>query len=181
MSTRIYFENQTIDVDYVVSKYDQKRYLVRNLHDKADAAELLSIIREKLVKLISYLKKKYPQDQRVIRLYEKFDPEQLSESAANSGYTSYSVNKGEKLVFCIRQRDEQENLLDLNTMIFVAVHELAHIMTESVGHTREFWENMKFLLSSAMTGDLKIYQYHPYHRQPQAYCGTVISDTPLKL
>jgi len=181
MSTRVYFENRSIDVDYVVSKRDQRKYLVRNMRDKEEAAELLSLIREKLLELIYYLKEKYPQDPRVIRLHEKFDPEQLSESATNSGYTSYSVNKGEKLVFCIRHRNEQENLIDVNTMIFVAIHELAHIMTQSVGHTREFWENMKFLLVNAMANDLKIYQYQPYHKQPQSYCGTIISDTPLKL
>jgi predicted metal-dependent hydrolase len=181
MTIRMHLENQSADVDYVISKHDQRKYLVRNLKDKDDAAKLLSIIREKLLGLIAHLKKMYPDDPRISRLQEKFDPDQLSESSANSSYTSYSVNKGEKIVFCIRQRDEQENLLDLNTMIFVAIHELAHIMTESVGHTHEFWDNMKFLLNHAMTDEVKIYQYQPYHRQPKPYCGTLISDTPLKL
>jgi len=66
-------------------------------------------------------------------------------------------------------------------MIFVAIHEIAHIMTESVGHTDEFWENMRFLLAIAMSDDLQIYHYQPYHVEPKAYCGTMISDTPLKL
>ena len=181
MSMRFYLDNQSTDIDYVVSRYDQRKYLVRNLHDKSDAAELLSIIRGKLLELVTYLRNNHPQDPRVVRLHEKFNPDQISESSLNSGYTSYSVNKGEKLVFCLRQRDEQENLLDLNTMIFVAIHELAHIMTESIGHTHEFWENMKFLLDIAMTNKLGIYQYEPYHKDPKSYCGTVISDTPLKL
>jgi hypothetical protein len=139
------------------------------------------VIRENLLKLIAHLQKQYPNDSRVSRLHHKFDPDQLSESNSGSGYTSYSVNKGEKVVFCIRQRDDQEQLLDLNTMMFVAIHELAHIMTESVGHTQEFWDNMKFLLGVAMTDELKLYHYQPYHLEPQAYCGTLISDTPLKL
>jgi hypothetical protein len=64
-------------------------------------------------------------------------------------------------------------------MIFVAIHELAHIMTQSMGHTPEFWNNMKFLLQIATT-DLQIYVYQPYHQKPQPYCGIVITDTPLK-
>lgn len=178
MSVHVYFDT---DVDYVQSKHDQRKYLVRNLSDKSAAADLLAIIRDKLIKLVEYSSLKYPDDPRIKRLREKFDPDQMSEGAKNNGYTSYSVNKGEKLVFCVRQRDEQERLLDLNTMMFVSIHELAHIMTESVGHSHEFWENMKFLLHLAMEDDLKIYQYQPYHKKPQPYCGTVIADTPLKL
>ena len=33
--------------------------------------------------------------------------------------------------------------------MFVAIHELAHIMTESVGHEPEFWDNMGFLLEKS--------------------------------
>lgn len=181
LSFKMYQESRSSEVDYVLSKYDQQEYLVRNLPDKNHAAELLSLIKERLMRMINYLKEKYPKDARIIRLYEKFDPRQISESSNNSAYTSYSVNKGEKIVFCLRQRDESEHLMDLNTMIFVAIHELAHIMTESVGHTQEFWENMRFLLNQAMSDDLKIYHYLPYHKEPKPYCGTLISDTPLKL
>ena len=181
MSIWIYKEGRSEEVDYVVSQYDKRGYLVRNLPDKDKAAELLSQIRLKLELLISSLKKKYPNDDRITRLYEKFDPNRMSEASANSAYTSYSVNKGEKIVFCLRQRDDKEHLMDINTMLFVAIHEIAHMMTKSVGHTPEFWDNMKFLLVNAIAKDVKIYEYQPYHEKPQPYCGTVISDTPLKL
>jgi hypothetical protein len=130
---------------------------------------------------VKYLSKTYPTDKRVARLREKFDPDQLSEGSADNGYTSYSVNKGEKIVFCMRQKNEMEELMDMNTMIFVAIHELAHIMTESVGHTKEFWDNMKFLLGNAIHQEVGIYTYQPYHTNSKQYCGTMISDTPLKI
>lgn len=180
MSLKLHLDTHSAEVDLVKSDFDHHDYLVRNLPDKEQAAHLLSMIRQHLITTVNYLRQKYPNDARVKRLIEKFDPDSLSESGPDSSYTSYSVNKGEKIVFCIRQRNEKEELLDLNTMIFVALHELAHIMTQSVGHTPEFWDNMKFLLRIAMS-DLKIYDYQPFHQQPKPYCGIVISDTPLKM
>lgn len=180
MSILKYKKNQWTEVDYVTSDYDQHSYLVRNLPDKQNAAMLLSMIRDRLIRLVNYLHNHYPNNSGIKRLVEKFDPDKLTESSDSSLYTSYSINKGEKIVFCLRQRDEEEQLLDLNTMMFVAIHELAHIMTKSVGHTEEFWNNMKFLLKQAMNDQNKLYTYQPYHLQPQLYCGTVISDTPIK-
>ena len=110
ISTKMYFENRSTEVDYVISDVDHSEYLVRNLPDKKEAANLLSMVKERIVKLINYLKKKYPQDARINRLYERFNPNHISESSPDSKYTSYSVNKGEKIVFCIRQRDDKEQL-----------------------------------------------------------------------
>ena len=178
---KMHYENHNAEVDYVTTDLDQRSYLVRNLPNKDDAAKLLALIRERLTRLVAHLHVKYPQDKRIGRLLEKFDPDHITESSANSEYTSYSINKGEKIVFCLRQRDEREDLLDINTMMFVAIHELSHIMTESIGHTQEFWDNMKFLLDVAMSNEVQVYRYQPYHTNPQQYCGTMISDTPLKL
>ena len=33
--------------------------------------------------------------------------------------------------------------------MFVTIHELAHVMTKSIGHKTEFWDNFKFLLQEA--------------------------------
>ena len=80
---------------------------------------------------------------------------------------------------CIRERDENNKLIDENTLFFVALHELAHVMTMSIGHKKEFWTNFKFLLRNAIKEGY--YKYHHYHHAPKKYCGTYISDTPLKL
>ena len=74
----------------------------------------------------------------------------VSESSPGNAYTSYSINKGEKIVFCLRQKSgpNKDELVDLNTMMFVAIHEMGHLMSESVGHTQEFWKNMKYLIVS---------------------------------
>ena len=180
VSASMYYEGFMNDVEYVVSIRDKRQYLVRNLPDKKSAAELLSLIRGRLIKFVKFMKKKYPDDDRVKRLVKNFNSDQISESTPDSKYTSYSVNKGEKIVFCVRQRNDKNELVDLNTMMFVSIHELAHLMTISIGHTKEFWENMKFLLKEALSKEIQLYSYQPFHEDPKPYCGTMITDTPLK-
>lgn len=181
VSATMFYETFTNDVEYVSSPYDNRPYLVRNLPDRDQAAKMLSLIRARLLKLTKHLVKKYPKDPRIRRLANNFNPDQISESAPDSKYTSYSVNKGEKIVFCVRQRNAKNELVDLNTMMFVAIHEASHLMTVSVGHTKEFWDNMKFLLGEALSKDVQLYNYQPFHLDPKPYCGTMITDTPLKM
>lgn len=173
----IYIENKTNDVGYEISSFDNRNYLVRNLDDKKDAADLLAKIRKNMEDLIIYLRETYPNNDAVDRLNKKFNPNSLSETGKGSKYTSYSVNKGEKIVLCLRARDNTEKLEDENTLMFVALHEIAHIMTKSVGHKKEFWKNFKFLLNNAI--QQKIYRHENYNDNPKRYCGIMITDTPL--
>jgi predicted metal-dependent hydrolase len=171
------FEHLNNEVIYIKSHIDEKEYLVRNLEDKQEAANLLARIRQKLENLIKELHITNPDKEEYVRLKERFNPEQITEAGKNNKYTSYSINKGEKIVLCIRQRNDQEELIDENTITFVALHELAHIMTKSVGHTQEFWDNFKILLKEAIDRD--IYKRIDYNKYPQEYCGITVSDTPL--
>ena len=143
----IHFENKKTDVNYVVSKIDGRKYLVQNHADKQQAADNLATIRKNLVKLVQELKKKNKGNVDIERMVNNFNPNNISESTQDNKYTSYSVNKGEKIVFCLRSRDEKNNLVELNTMMFVALHELAHTMTKSIGHTQEFWDNFRILIN----------------------------------
>ena len=61
--------------------------------------------------------------------------------------------------------------------MFVALHELGHLMTKSIGHTEEFWKNFKFLLQEAIK--IGIYTKDDFNKNPVEYCGTNITDTPL--
>jgi len=171
------YEHLNNEVIYIKSHIDEKEYLVRNLEDKQEAANLLARIRQKLENLIKELHITNPDKEEYVRLKERFNPEQITEAGKNNKYTSYSINKGEKIVLCIRQRNDQEELIDENTITFVALHELAHIMTKSVGHTQEFWDNFKILLKEAIDRD--IYKRVDYNKYPQEYCGITVSDTPL--
>ena len=173
----LYIDAKNSNLTYVRADLDGNMYLVRNVEDKERAANLLASVRQKLQKLVDYCVKKYPDQENVARLKMKFRPENIEESEAGSSYTSYSVNKGEKIVFCIRSKDKEARLKDENLLMFVAIHELGHIMTKSTGHTDEFWDNFRFLLKEAIK--LGIYKRHDFRKNPEKYCGTKITDSPL--
>ena len=169
-----YFLNE---VEYVTSTVDNKDYLVRSLPDKQEAADLLANIRQRLEKTVLHLQENFQEDERTDRLLKNFRSDRLSEGSENSKYTSYSINKGEKIVLCLRSRDKAKKLVDLNTMTFVALHELAHLATLSIGHTKEFWDNFKWILKEAIK--IKIYTYQDFNSKPEGYCGIQITDQPL--
>ena len=172
----IHFENKKSDVNYVVSKIDNRKYLVQNPPDKQQAADNLATIRKNLVLLVQELKNKNQNNVDVERMVNNFNPDNITESTKNNKYTSYSINKGEKIVFCLRSRDDTNKLVDLNIMMFVALHELAHTMTKSIGHTQEFWNNFRILLRNAR--NLGIYTRVDYDKNPVDYCGTKITNDP---
>jgi hypothetical protein len=173
----VYYRKQNTDVTVVRSKSDGKEYVVQNKPDKQQAAELLAALKVKLSRLVDDLKKKYPDNDAVNRLVEKFHPDRISEGGKDKSYTTYTLNKGEKIVFCLRTRDEEDRLHDLNLMAFVAIHELSHIMTLSTGHTEEFQKNFAFLLKEAV--EFGLYQPQNFRSNPTNYCGIAVTDTPL--
>lgn len=165
------------NLEAVVSKEDGRAYQVQSLPDKQAAADLLAQIGARCTTLLRHLERAQPHDDRTLRLVEKFDAARLSEEPANNPYTSYSVNKGERVVLCLRSRDASRALHDLNTLMFVAIHELAHIATKEIGHPPPFWQAFKWLLVEAV--NIGIYQDRDYKAQPQPYCGISITDSPL--
>jgi hypothetical protein len=176
-----YTESFSSEISSVKSKVDQRKYIVLNLPDRDTAADQLAHLRIKLTRFIDNMaqKKSSKLDRDGIhRLKTKFKAV-ISETKPGSKFTSYTVNKGTKIFMCIREKKDNNKLIDENTCFFVALHELAHVMTKSVGHTKEFWRNFRFLLKHAIKDGY--YMYHPYHNAPKKYCGTYISDTPLKL
>jgi len=172
-------ESLDTEVSHIQSNIDRKNYLVLNLPDQNLAADKLAKLRIKLEDFIRHMHINKKHTHKGINRMKKRFKAVLSESKPGSKFTSYTVNKGSKIYMCIRERDENNRLIDENTLFFVALHELAHVMTVSIGHTKEFWSNFRFLLRHAIKDGY--YRYHPYHRKPKKYCGTFISDTPLKL
>jgi len=164
-------------VEYVLSSIDGRKYSVRSLPDKQGAADLLATINRNFASLIKHMERTVPSDDRLLRIVKNYRPDALSEGADDGKYTSYSVNKGERLVFCLRARDGTNRLEDINTMMFVALHELAHLASESIGHTKEFWQNFKWILTEAI--NIGIYQDQDYKAKPKDYCGIKITDSPL--
>ena len=172
----IYNYYTNIGLIKVRSKIDEKEYTVQVKEDSLEAANLIAKIREKLVILMEHLEKSFSlNDDRVRLLKKNFRPDRLKEGVDTPGYTSYSINKGEQIVLCLRSNDK---LVDLNTMLFVVLHEFAHLSTESIGHTEEFWDNFKWILEESI--NIGIYTKQEFKVKNVEYCGMTITSSPLE-
>lgn len=177
------FHNMTSSypIVQVRSKVDGLMYNVRDMPDKQKAADLLARVRVKLQKLIDILRRNYPNKTQVNQLNEKFeaDPKRFYEATPDSEHVSYSVNKGDSIHLCLRQKDKaKESLVDENIMVFVALHEMGHVITPPTveSHGPEFWNNFGWLLQEAEAN--KIYEYQDFKAHPVTYCGEKITDQP---
>ena len=173
---RIYSESDAYNLKCIISDVDGERYCVRERSKMEESANLLASVTQKCKDLVMYCGKEHSNDEKVQRLVQKFNPTKISETLPTSEYTAYSENKGEKLAFCLNKEKNGSQLIDINTLTFVAIHELAHIMTESEGHKQEFWGNFKFLLEQAKAAN--IYDPVDYKKNPEPYCGMDITDNP---
>lgn len=174
---KIYVNSDEFNLRCIISEVDNKKYCVRERNKLNKAANLLADVTGKMKKLVYYLKNNFSDRDNVKRLVENFNPKRISETLPTSEYTAYSENKGEKIAFCLNEyKNNNDNLIDLNTLTFVAIHELGHIMSATVGHNEEFWNNFKFLLDNAVK--IKIYKPVDYKKQSQEYCGMKITDNP---
>ena len=111
-------------------------------------------LRKNLVKLRDNYKAEEGSmaDPPIRRFVERFNPENMTENDMGADSTSYSENKGEHIVVCLRDKTQPPHFpfVDENTLMFVLLHEMAHLMTESIGHTPEFWTNFKKILQDGV-------------------------------
>ncbi len=173
---RIYYDSDAFNLKCIISSKDGNTYCVREREKLELAADLLATVTGKCKKMVIYMKEKHPSDARVKRLVDGFNPKKVCETLPTTELTAYSQNKGEKVAFCLNTTKNGDKLIDINTLTFVALHELSHIMTSSIGHKQEFWQNFKFLLENAK--EANIYQPVDYKKNPKEYCGLTINDNP---
>jgi len=173
----IYYQSDVFDLKCIISSKDGNRYCVRENEKMELAANLLADVTQKMKDIVAYLKKTHPEDPRTMRLVSGFNPKKVSETLPTSELTAYSENKGEKLAFCLNTTKNGSRLIDINTLTFVALHELSHIATESVGHKQDFWQNFKWILENAK--EAGIYSPVDYKKYPEQYCGMDINDNPF--
>jgi predicted metal-dependent hydrolase len=172
----VFHYNNQKGLTKVVSNVDNEEYTVQIKDDSKEAADLIAKIKKRLIILQEHLKKTYGNsDNRVSLLESNFRPDAIKEGVQTPGYTSYSVNKGEQIILCLRNKD---SLVDINTMMFVVLHEFAHLATESIGHTTEFWDNFRWILEESI--NIGIYTKQDFEKKSVEYCGMDITSSPLK-
>ena len=167
----IFFTNMRKRKLLNIKTKDGQYHLVRDLPDKKQAAKIMGEIKKRMEKLAKHVAK-----QGKGRLKEKFEQASIHETDLTESGTSYSVDKGKELSICMRNKDTKE-LHNINLLMFVCIHELAHLMSKSYGHNEEFEKNFKYLLKEST--DIGIYQPQDYSKDSEVYCGMVVDHNPL--
>ena len=173
-----FIDNDKLDLKCVVSGVDGNTYCVRDRTKVKEAADLLARVTMNCKKLVEYVGNKYPEKEEVIQLVKGFNPKKVMETLPTSSYTAYSENKGEKIAFCLtpKKNKDENTLIDEHTLTFVAIHELTHVATKTIGHKTDFWQNFKFLLENAKESG--IHNPQDYKKNPQTYCSMELNDNP---
>lgn len=186
------------EVEYIKSSIDNKTYLVKKLPDSQKAADILAGINKKIQRFIKHMLSKYADAKSdtssksdasnassssntsnaadVKRLYENYNPENISEGTSEHGYTSYTINKGERIIVCIREKDTMK-FSDENAVMYVVIHELTHMAITEIGHTPLFWDKFKWFLEEAV--QIGIYKKVDYAKNPVNYCGIQLTTSVL--
>tara|TARA_B100001564_G_C20544379_1_gene625902 strand:+ start:381 stop:1028 length:648 start_codon:yes stop_codon:yes gene_type:complete len=134
---------------------------------------------EKLVKIDDFLSKLnkllVKEHQNHILIQKKLSkPITIMELPEKSKHIAYTLNKN-NLHICLRNKNGTFET-QFNRVYFVVMHELAHIITKSIGHTEEYWNNYKLILKTAI--DNNLYEYKNYYEEPIEFCGKKITSTP---
>lgn len=180
----------------VVSKVDGLRYRVHEGHAGAQrAADTLAALNARVVDLMRFLRGRYVRGPEgaarparrgaVERLLARYNPGHLAENSPKdpTGDTSYTLDKGAVIAICLRERDPHvrgdpatHDIHDFRTLMFVTLHEMAHIAVDDIDHPPRFWSAFKFLLEEAE--DAGILDSPDFAARPRRYCGVKIDYNP---
>ena len=159
------------------SNVSKKSYYIREeLPNSDETADVIGKLELFIDKFVAYLDSKAPNDKRVKRLKDRLYDVKIEESPMEEGVSSYTINKGELISMCVRHKKKNKNFHDYQTLLFVLIHELAHVASISKGHNREFMTNFKFLLEHAV--ESKMYYAQDYSNSPITYCGVKVTNNP---
>lgn len=112
----------------------------------------------------SYESDDHPILNQVRSNFSKINPE-YANIPLRKGNSAYTENKA-VITICLKN-PETDEYYDMNTIMYVALHELAHIVSKSHGHTDEFKNNFTDLLRKGA----KLGIYNPRKAIPETYCG----------
>jgi len=156
----------------VRSNVDGREYLVRNMPDKQDASDRLASLCKKLNEFIDVLGQEYPNDSRIKRIQENFVCHTVHEGDGFLDTTSYTTDK-EHITLCLRNENDYA-LHSENVLMFVFIHEIAHVGNHSYGHDENWRKFFVFLLEEAEARGY--YQYHDFEQMPVEYCGMMVQQ-----
>ena len=145
--------------------------------DKVKAAELIEREDEKVMRLIHNLSQNPDGADEYVKKLSRYHNDNIYEISPKNLLNKTSFLRDKKtLILCLRDKDTGK-LHDENTIFFVILHELSHMMNISWGHDEHFWRIFKFVLLRAV--EMGLYEPVDYSIHPIMYCGLKIEFSPL--
>jgi len=164
----------------LVEANNNVKFMVYNDKNKVESANLLATLVDRMYKLRNNLinnKKNYKEYEQYIDLLEKnFNNERtyIYENIPDSDLTSFTINKGEELGFCLKSKITGK-FHNINLLMYVAIHEMAHMACPETGHGELFKKVFLFLTEKAI--DMGLYTKINYEINNVEYCGMILSSS----
>jgi hypothetical protein len=159
----------------VMSTFDGNVYnVLKDIQDPVESANILAELNAKTETLIKYLEQNNKDHIVTQCMSKKYSPSILSEAKIQSGYTTYTINKSDIHV-CVRTRDDNKKAYDINLLMYVLLHELAHVCNDTIGHDDKFKRVFSFLVKKAI--EVGVYKFDNYHINPKEYCGMTLNSS----
>ena len=176
--------------------------VVESYPNATDAANMLHRLHARMLTFLRYIEEKHHidetqeeiathseehkritsfQDRQMIigTLLNNYNPDKFYENDPRySSDTSYTINKGDAMYICLRQKADPTKFENENVIFFVMLHECAHIANyNGWGHDERFWTVFKFLLQEAV--EAGVYSPVDYEKYPEQYCSIEVFYQPL--
>ena len=180
------------------SRYNTRRvdgFNVSRLYNDKESSRAISVVYDKCRNVLQYIDDNYacgPMEFNCVRGFtklqlqagvhralENFKPENIYEIAPDNvfGDTAYTENK-KTMMICLRKPDGKT--YDINTLMFVALHEISHMINDTWDHDLRFWQIFRFVLKCANEcGNTCSYVPVDYSGNKINYCGLEISMNPF--
>jgi hypothetical protein len=165
----------------LVQANNNNKYMVYNDENKIESANLLATLVDNMYKLrnnlINNKNKEYEEYKEYIDLLEEnFNNERtyIYENIPDSNLTSFTINKGEELGFCLKSKITG-NFHDINLLMYVAIHEMSHVACPEIGHNDLFKKIFMFFTTEAIK--MGLYTKIDYQINNVEYCGMILSSS----
>ena len=163
---------------------DGKKYIImdsKNSVTNTKKANMLSKINYKAQKIVELMHEENVPNSSIAnktrkRFSKNFKIKEIAKS--ETGSAAYTINKGGingEMCVCLMTGDKFNNL---NDIFYVILHELAHVMSDSYGHGKEFQRNFDFIVAFAVKKNL--WKDQEYEKKNVNYCGVKITNSPCR-
>ncbi len=106
----------------------------------------------------------HPKIKDIKEQLKKINPK-FSQIPMREGKSAYTENKS--IVFLCLKDPKTGEYYDMNTLMYVTLHELAHVVSKGYGHGQEWKNNFTKLLNQAHRSGI----YDPSQPIVKNYCG----------